>query len=537
MNGSTANYASENEDQKTQNNSLQSTNQWEEKIHKWQGKIHKLKMNAKKREMNEEYEIKQFMIQQAIEQKAFEKNFQLPSTTYASTVNKKAVQPILNKMEVNRLVNVYESYKKAKALPEDVPIYLYSGHGTDICQEDDTPVIKVVPDNCIYITFTTCGKILSAKMKHILQQFHTKNANITKMLKTPYLPGNKQNIANFFGQNEEDVHIHYPGMTYIENMFYPLASYETEFTRYIQNSGLLEKSTFEEDKLIQEEYNFTDSEGQIIDLVRSLKLKKYIEYRDSFTKNDVIQMVNKYYADKKNMNLVSKGILKKKAYEMVESLYKQNKLHHINKVNLMFWEIVSNEMYKKSTIPSLFKSSVKPTETFMKIALGPNFIGKNFPDADILSDDARHFLNLMIREKNSDLMNKFPGIHIAHICRNVNPTCEQQANFRRVMSKQQENIREAINVNEKQIVFYDLLGKILKNKDQINSILDENKDYISSLNNSSKENLFKYIMSHLNASRKNNIKKKIGLPNTNISQKGGIRKTRKNKEFFSNVEV
>lgn len=502
MSDSTVNHVSENE--MTINNILQSLKKNEER--------------AIKREMNEKYEIEQFMIQQAIEEKLINEE---------KLQHKKAAQAILDKMELNRLVNVYESYKKAKALSDDVPIYLYSGHGTDLCEDDNTPVIKVVPDNCIYITLTTCGKVLSAKMKYILEQFHTKNKNITAILQKPYIPGNKQKIAKFFRQDEEDVHIHYPGMTYIENMFYPLASYETEFTRYIQNSGLLEKSAFEEDKLIQEEYDFTDSQGKIINIIRSLKLRKYIHDGDSYTKDNVIQMVDKYYADK-DMNLVSKGILKKKAYAMVETLFKQSKIKYVDEVNLLIWKIVSNEMYKKSKIPSLFKSSVKPTETFMEIILGQNFIGKNFPDKDILSDDARGYLNRIIREKNSDLMNKFPGIHIAHICRNVQPTCEEQANFRRVMSKQQENVREAININEKQFGFYDLLGKIRKNKDQINSILDENKDYISSLNNSSKENLFNYIMSLLNASRKNNIKKKIGLPNTNISQKGGIRKTRKN---------
>lgn len=441
--------------------------------------------------------------------------------------------------ENNKQINLYESYKKAKALPHDIPVYFYSGHGTDICNEDGTPVIKVVPDNCIYITLTTCGKLLSALQIQILEKFHTKDTSMTEILRTPYIPGHKKKIADFFGQKEEDVHIHYPGMTYIENLFYPLNVHTHKYATFMQSSGLLEKSQFENEDLILLLSVFADKDYKYYNIIRDLSLDGKYLYREYYTKNDVFELVDEYYADRdwnvkskyykdRDLNVKSKEQLKQKAYEMVEELFRQENVQHRDDVNLLMLKIRSNEIYNKSDFPTLYKSSVYPKEEFINSLL--NWLQLDY---DILSEDNLGYLGAETEQENSYLMDKFPGIHIAHICRNVQPTCQEQANVRRVMSKQQENMRESMNINEQRIGFYDLLGKIRKNIKQVNTILKENKELIDGFNNSSRKQLFKYIMSHspsMNASRKNNIMKKLALPNNDTSQKGGSRKSRKTRK-------
>lgn len=156
----------------------------------------------------------------------------------------------------NQMIN---SAKKVLALPAKTPIYFYAGHGEDLCGDTNhKPIIRKVPDNCIYITITECGQFADIVLEDNPREKLFRNTTTMKknLLRYPFVAGHKKKLAKLFElSSPSSIHIHYPGMEYVESFFQPAAFWDQGdegqwnnaasaafvFTR----SGLLDKKKME----------------------------------------------------------------------------------------------------------------------------------------------------------------------------------------------------------------------------------------------------------------------------------------------------
>ncbi len=120
-------------------------------------------------------------------------------------------------------MNQYRNSEGNLQLPEqfkklsDSEIYFYHGHGGTICDEYGHPVIKVVPDNCIYISQTVCGLINVHKIDLVRAFLNKECAHIWK---DPI--ANLDKIKEIIGTLKYDIpgiHIHLPGCTYTDTSY------------------------------------------------------------------------------------------------------------------------------------------------------------------------------------------------------------------------------------------------------------------------------------------------------------------------------
>lgn len=178
---------------------------------------------------------------------------------------------------------------------KDDSIFLYLGHGEDFCNKEGELVIRTVPDNCIYITQTTCGIINRMEDTTFRKFSEEKYAHIWR---NPIKY--KDELKNLFGSHP-NLHIHMPGSTYVDNIFYPVSDVDEKYlirkNKYVMRySGLLplEKaltmSDEERNLFIQKEYQITKSTEQMAELLNeSLPTE---EMRSYFAKSIYPQFLN-----------------------------------------------------------------------------------------------------------------------------------------------------------------------------------------------------------------------------------------------------
>ncbi len=129
--------------------------------------------------------------------------------------------------------NKYKNNQGKLQLPEnlqDLPenqIYFYHGHGGTVCDDLGYPIIKQVPENCIYITQTVCG-IVNTLKEEIVKAFL--NPAYTDIWKDPVKHiGEIQRILGLGKQNaNEGIHIHLPGCSYVESSYQPFGYHESK---------------------------------------------------------------------------------------------------------------------------------------------------------------------------------------------------------------------------------------------------------------------------------------------------------------------
>jgi hypothetical protein len=137
--------------------------------------------------------------------------------------------------------------QKVLDIPKDVKIYLYGGHGGDVCDpKTHAPILKRVPKGCIYITISECG-VVSLTSEERERNFRSKDPEIRKILQFPYLSEHKILLKELLEvESMKNIHIKYPGDEYVDSTLYPLAYWDNEKDgRRLRYSGLCEKSKLE----------------------------------------------------------------------------------------------------------------------------------------------------------------------------------------------------------------------------------------------------------------------------------------------------
>ena len=116
----------------------------------------------------------------------------------------------------------------------DSDVYFYLGHGSTLL-DNGRPIIRTVPDDCIYITQTVCGIVNMFDEKLIKAFMNSKNEKIWKDPIT-YIQDLRKILKDVPG-----IHIHMPGCTYTDTSFLPFSSNGDAGNRshFLQYSGLL----------------------------------------------------------------------------------------------------------------------------------------------------------------------------------------------------------------------------------------------------------------------------------------------------------
>lgn len=147
--------------------------------------------------------------------------------------------PATDTLTINLKQNIACARKEEKrigslpgAFTTNENIFLYQGHGSTITNEEGNLVIKEVPKNCIYITQTVCG--IGNYGGDILRKFMTKEneeiwQNPVKHIKE---------LKAMFG-DLPNLHIHYPGCSYVDMNYLPFSYSETYDHKLIGISGLI----------------------------------------------------------------------------------------------------------------------------------------------------------------------------------------------------------------------------------------------------------------------------------------------------------
>lgn len=340
-------------------------------------------------------------------------------------------------MNSSLLQTLAKGIEKGKALARTANIYLYGGHGSDICDKDTKEVlIDIVPDDCIYVSIGECGRVVVA------------NKHLDELFASPY-ELDRQLIRNIFQSDKslkefaeqakispDSLHIHYPGMKYVVNNFFPVAIYDTKYgtavskgrATSLSTSGLIDKTEFE--NLEDGEFNssmvqsFIDILGNSEETFQGSNALSYLEKRFQAYPH-VVQLLKSRRAKKK-----------------LKELSLPNEEISVSRLKPVMEEIIFR--YPKETILHHFKASVYPTKDEVeKLLDGQTFSTKDLHElgttlvAGKNATTKYHFHhNSSSPFTNKALMAKFPGIHFNFTCRDTSKECEAHTQTRRQESEQ-----------------------------------------------------------------------------------------------------
>ncbi len=334
-------------------------------------------------------------------------------------------------LQQTSFLEIIKSMTKGKQIAENGTIYLYGGHGNDVCDKNSKEVvIDTVPDNCIYISSAECGKITYANF--LYNEFFMSSKEEDKKLIREIFSSEKkrQEFAEKVGISPDSLHIHYPGMKYVVNIFSPFAYYNNKDIDAIMLSGLMEKSKIEK---CNKEDIISYFKPALLEDVRKLTTPEYpreellTRLKDLFRSHSVhavVDMLNTQYA---------------------ELTFETNVPH---KDKLSFSETVPFlakifDYFPREQVVNHFKASVFPTqEDIQDILKNRSFISnKDFEDVHQAirrklgeSDRFNMLYNSNSPLSNKSLMEQFPGIHFNFTCRNVAQDCDEKTTARRQAS-------------------------------------------------------------------------------------------------------
>lgn len=384
---------------------------------------------------------------------------------------------------------------KVNALPEDIPIYVYGGHGVDVCNSyTHEPIIVEVPDNCIYITLTECGLVAYYNEK-LQELFSNPSPDVRELLRKPYLFQNLLKISKISGIPFNSFHVHYPGMKFVVSNLEPFAYFHLRNAIALGVSGLSEKSKMEN---IYDKLKFISKiKKTIYDVIFSAG-----DLGD-FTKTKIIEALKKAdFKDKRVKKIIETSDLEKQ----FDAVFPGKEKIYGYQINQLLEEIIT--VVSRDEILDRYSASVLPTQDSVKELLDTQYPGKeyfNYVDLQNLSTSILEkvngrksfiFSNATLPLTNYRLMKAYPGIHYNLVCRSVSPECMPRAILQRRGSMNREMIRRDVlasrRLNQK---YYADLEK-LKEKPSLEGVrlfLVEQKPHIDTLSPDGRLELLKDI--------------------------------------------
>lgn len=315
---------------------------------------------------------------------------------------------------------------------EETPIYYYGGHGSDVCDsKTHIPIIKKVPEDCLYITITECGTQSTLQFgeedtEENLFRFE-KNLDI---LRHPNYLHYKRQIARELNVRFSAVHVHLPGDDYVLSYLSPFSFWSDQNHSALAISGLIDVfSLMKKEKTTKRARPFQIfSKKKIVGSIRGSSLLKIIDqlFSSKITRNHGrILLARMKYPIRKSIE----------SYFYTE--YQANRIL----ADLSF-------SISKATLLSYFECSIFPTKEYVKKILDQYvpyktiFFGDDLP---LIAETLDKAISPYSQENdrsvlsNENMMDMFPGIHYNVVCRVVPPDCK--IGLQRSMSTSAEQVR------------------------------------------------------------------------------------------------
>lgn len=416
---------------------------------------------------------------------------------------------------------------------QNAKIYYYGGHGNDVCDpRTRVPIVRIVPENCIYITIAECG--YRTKIQGGEEDFFRSKLS-RFLLRNPEKEDHKNDIARVMKRSRNWLHIHMPGTPYVVSHFHPFGYWHNDIDAGLAVSGLAEKSLLE--TLGQKARYF---------------LKPAMRATEPLSGNVILEKIRRNAA-----NPVKRDAKVAKAISMMQLQYRDygDSMFQPNFINRIF--IATNVVATKEELLEYFEASVYPTKE--EVA---GFLEEQFPGKDIFFSSEFAAIDEFIHTKmnpehrvesdpmyplsNTYMMEYFPGIHYNVVCREVGPGCFP--GLQRTLSGIQEAEREGREYGIVPIKTYAQikqeiegivtrpLGSFKQKSMDLKKYLSQRASNIYVLPMEQKDELLEYLQT------KGYVRPNIGSPtiNSNVMKyyirpnkyridAGGSRKTRKRK--------
>ncbi len=323
---------------------------------------------------------------------------------------------------------------------DNAPIYYYGGHGSEICDpHTDQPIRDIVPDNCIYITITSCG--LPTKLtfgKNTEEMFFRSDKESSRhTLRHPDGLVEKAIIARELHVPIKDVHVHMPGHKYARSYLDPLSIWADPYYGGIAASGLIEKTLFENMEKTADKYRPTQK-YQTFKVNTSMKGSNFLNLVKKYYKNDTErhEMAERYL----------ERLVDEKRYLSGDQTISFNNFFTPEELE----KIVSNIDFglPRDRFLGYFSASVFPTVDVVKKVIDTHFpVQKRIYQGDfkpisyLIQQEISPYDEGDPKSKltNTALMKAFPGIHYNVVCRVVRQGCITA--LQRSMSSHQEYSR------------------------------------------------------------------------------------------------
>lgn len=416
---------------------------------------------------------------------------------------------------------------------QNAKMYYYGGHGNDVCDpRTRVPIVRIVPENCIYITIAECG--FKTKIQGGEEEFF--RSKLTRfLLRNPDMANHKEDIARAMKRSKHWLHIHMPGTPYVVSHFHPFGFWHNDIDAGLAVSGLAEKSLLE---------NLGEKSRYF--------LKPSLHTTVPLSGNVILEKIRRNAA-----NPVKRDAKVAKAISMMQGLYRDygDSMFQPNFVNRIF--IATNVVATKEELLDYFEASVYPTKEEVSGFLEEQFPGKElFFSSEFAAID--EFIHLKMNPEhrvesdpmyplsNTYMMEYFPGIHYNVVCREVGPGC--YPGLQRTLSGIQEAEREGQEYPiipsktyaqlkaEIEGIVSRPLGSFKQKSIDLKKYLSQTASDIYVLPVEQKEVLFQYLLTkgYIRANNatqtvNSNIMKYYIRPNKYRIEAGGSRKTRKRK--------
>ena len=380
----------------------------------------------------------------------------------------------------------------ANTVPNEAPnsfekpkVYVYFGHGGDFCD----PVTKqiataIVPKARTLVTLEQCGISLSADIRRETAYF-TKDPREIALFEQPFSDNARYKLSNLLLISSDDVHVHTPGMSYAVNLFSPCASFNNANRISMQMSGVcdLEKlRQYQEPYWAQYDFR-TDSPSKMRYIDKKYRDNKFyapqenlrvkstqkilgqftfeeVEYikRFRFREEGQIELFDYLFADllqHKYWRIKDYNAYKQLSYkEQDKVIFTEDEMNTLCAYTKFFYGFTLEKLGK------FYEASVYPTSQqvvdYIGMAYGAGERSKYYFFKGNITPKLFNELPKIINEviefhycypnkcvtpsvdsylSTKTILEKFPGIHYFHACRNAtSPYCSDSITMRRSVS-------------------------------------------------------------------------------------------------------
>ncbi len=356
--------------------------------------------------------------------------------------------------------------KKLDALPANTNIYLYNGHGKDMCDPiTHQPLEAIVPDNCILVTTGLCGRVTYYNEDRI-NLFREDSEESRRLLRYPYLKENLVELSKRMNEPIENFHIKFPGDKYIVSSFNPVQEWNTPNLFKFAVSGLCEKRDMERLPKGIKAYEILKEiipkivrrvEDNFPGILRTVYVGTYLTnlegtsdkypYKKKLHSSETFDFFNRIdknepFLSPSRLQTLLEEYLYSITFKEFKSFFSASTLPPVSEVRGvvedLYYDSYREEIQDDTTLnPENIKEIARYLQEseYNVYDIIPNYQEEN--------NNNNKTSEPTISLNTKSIMENLPGIHYFTICRSVDKTCEEGASLRRTTSTVENQDRRA----------------------------------------------------------------------------------------------